>query len=86
MVPQKSRSSTSDTVEWVGIKDLRYELIGRRVAVTGRDITLGLHGGPSLTQIGVLETIRMRKGRVVLVMGMTLRGRPVQMRTIEMTE
>jgi hypothetical protein len=79
----KSKSLTSATPEPVGVRDLGYDLIGRSVAVTGRDITLGLHGGPAQVQVGVLETIRMRKGRVVVVMAMSFRGRPSEMRTVE---
>jgi hypothetical protein len=53
----------------------------------GRDITLGLHGGPRVELTGVLETIRMRQGRVVVVMQIKLRnGRPSEMRTIEVLE
>lgn len=82
-VRHRKKSLTSEAPDPVGVRDLRYEFIGRVVAITGRDITLGLHGGPAQTQVGILETVRMRKGRVVVVLSMSFRGRPPEMRTIE---
>ena len=81
----ESRNSTSATPEneTVRVRDLSYDHIGRKVTLTGRDITLGLHGGPGQLLTGVLETIRMRKGRVVVVLSISFRKRPPEMRTIE---
>lgn len=83
---QNPRSSTSAEQEYraVNVRTLGFDLLGREVRLMGRDITLGLHGGPAIEQKGILETIRMRADRVVVVMLMPLReGRPPEHRTIQ---
>jgi hypothetical protein len=85
-VAQSLKSSTSVEGEYrlVNIRTLDFDTIGRPVRLMGRDITLGLHGGPAIEQKGILETIRMRADRVVVVMLMPLReGRPPEHRTIQ---
>jgi hypothetical protein len=80
-----SKSSTSESEIRVG--DLRYSLLGKKITVRGRDVTLGLHGGPSVLLTGQLESIRMSSGRVTLVMGIRFPRRQFrESRVIQMTE
>lgn len=65
-------------------RELTYHFLGREITVHGRDITLGSHKAPPLSQKGVLESFRMNRGRIVMVLSMKFKSRPVpQPRVIE---
>jgi hypothetical protein len=49
-------------------RKITHQLIGQQIQVMGRDITLGDHQAPPVPITGELDSFRMNRRRIVLVM------------------
>lgn len=82
--PSRSTSTSADRIQVYDPRGLGYGVLGTEITVQGRDITLGKHNAPPLLHTGVVESVRLNKNRIVLVMSLQIGRRPIrQPRVVE---